>query len=75
MLDGYDRLAVGIVQLAAQDYRIIRKCMRSRINDYERATLDEARKEIERFFLSDYGDMLCYGMAKKILEELRREND
>ncbi len=57
---GYKYLAIAIVVQAATDYR--RKMKR-----YGEAP------EIERFFRSDWGNLLCFGNADLILEKLKDE--
>lgn len=73
-MDGYESLALAVVVTAAHDYRIIVKCLKDEnLPKKDRRFLEGTKREIERFFLSDYGDVLCYGQAKRILKELRSE--
>ena len=58
--DNYNLLAQAIVELAANDYRELRR---------------NERENIERFFLSEYGDLLCHGLGEVILEKLKEELD
>lgn len=64
---GYELLAIAICNQAAEDYR---KAMK----DYHKTKIkpDEA-KAIERFFLSQYGYDLSFGLGEVILENLQRE--
>lgn len=67
----YNFLTQAIVELAANDYRELRK------NEQENECyLTQWRiHEIERFFLSEYGDLLCHGLGEVILEKLKAELD
>ena len=73
--DGYDNLAIGIIKLAAEDYRIVCRGLRRQINDYDRRVLLGAKAELERFFKSEYADILCYGRALEILQRLKEEEN
>jgi hypothetical protein len=59
-MGGYLYLSMAIVVQAAEDYR----------RAYKRK---ENVHHIEKFLLSDYGNMLSFGMGKKILEDLEQE--
>lgn len=73
-MDGYESLALAVVVVAANDYRVIAKCLKDEnLPKKDRRYLEGTKREIERFFLSDYGDVLCYGQAKRILNALRSE--
>lgn len=63
-LNGYQQLAIAIVSVAAEDYR--KEALKSKHKTYEALA-------IERFFESDYGELLTFGMASTILEKLRKE--
>ena len=67
---GYEDLAIAIVTVAAEDYR-------AAYRRYKRG--DESAKkiiqEIETFFRSEYGDLLCSGKADKILQRLQKEQE
>ena len=65
--DNYNLLAQAIVELAANDYRELR--MNERYSKQWRV------HEIERFFLSEYGDLLCHDLGEVILEKLKAEFD
>lgn len=66
-ITGYELLAIAIVNQAAADYR-----KELKISNRHNCKTQEAIN-IERFFNSDYGDLLCFGMADLILEKLRKE--
>lgn len=73
-MDGYERLAIGVVEQAVNDYRLIKKCLREdTLNDAETKFLEGQISDIERFFKSEYGDVLCFGKAEWILDNLKRE--
>lgn len=65
--DNYNLLAQEIVELAANDYRELRR--------NERYSKQWRIHEIERFFLSEYGDLLCHDLGEVILEKLKAEFD
>ena len=65
--DNYNLLAQAIVELTANDYRELRR--------NERYSKQWRVHEIERFFLSEYGDLLCHDLGEVILEKLRAEFD
>ena len=58
-LDGYDLLAIAIVNQAAEDYRLARD--------------PNEILALERFFLSDWGDLLSFDKGAYILERLQKE--
>lgn len=59
-MDAYKSLAIAIVTQAAVDYR-------RKMKKYGEAPA------IERFFLSEWGNLLCFGEADLILERLKDE--
>lgn len=59
-MDGYEYLAIAIVEQAANDYR-------SQIKRHGEAPA------IEKFFRSDWGNLLCFGKASLVLEKLKNE--
>lgn len=65
--DNYNFLAQAIVELAANDYRELRR--------NERYSTQCRIHEIEQFFLSEYGDLLCHDLGEVILEKLKAEFD
>lgn len=65
--DNYNLLAQAIVELTANDYRELRR--------NERYSKQWRIHEIERFFLSEYGDLLCHDLGEVILEKLKAEFD
>lgn len=70
--DGYERLAIAIVQTAVRDYRLYRRRL-AHANSDDRPVIEGRLKEIENFFLSEYGDILCFGKGAFILEMLKVE--
>lgn len=69
---GYLDLANAIVIKAAEDYRSIKQRTVYR-NNYEKRMADSRIKQIERFFKSEYGDLICRGNAAYILDNLQAE--
>ena len=69
---GYLELANAIVIKAAEDYRSIMQRTVYR-DDYEKRMADSRIKQIERFFKSAYGDLICRGNAEYIWENLQAE--
>ena len=69
--DNYNFLAQAIVELTANDYRELRR------NERENECYSTRWRihEIERFFLSEYGDLLCHDLGEVILEKLKAEFD
>lgn len=65
---GYEDLANAIVVVAARDYRLA--CRSSRFGSKKAL---ERIEEIEKFFNSKWGDLLCHGKAKDILLRLQAE--
>lgn len=64
---GAEYLARAIILYAVKDYR---KALR----DYRKSPYAITRViAIERFFLSEYGQLLCYGRGAYIMEQVRRE--
>lgn len=68
--EGYEDLANAIVIRAAYDYR--KACKRYRKGD--ESALSRIH-EIERFFNSEWADLLCKDKAKDILWRLQREQE
>jgi hypothetical protein len=66
--EGHEDLANAIVIMAANDYR--EACKKYKNGDDD--AYDDIR-EIERFFNSRWGNLLCHGKAKKILWRLQQE--
>ena len=65
---GYEDLANAVVIMAARDYRVA--CRRY---NRGRTEAEKTIKQIEKFFNSEYGDLLCHGKAKDILLRLQAE--
>lgn len=59
-MNPYEYLAMAIVEQAANDYR-------KQMKHHGKATA------IERFFRSEWGNLLCFGKADLILEKLQDE--
>jgi hypothetical protein len=66
-LDGLDLLAMEIVKLAAQDYR--RELIRSKKGNLKTREC----YQLERFFRSEYGQLLSMGKAEYIMEKIQEE--
>lgn len=67
---GYEDLAIAIVVVATEDYR-------AAYRRYKRGD-ERAKREIydiEQFFNSEYGNLLCTGKAKYILRRLQKEQE
>lgn len=70
--NGFENLAIAIVAAACDDYRALRRHL-VRANQFDRPVIEGRMKEIEIFFNSDYGDVLCFGHAAYVWELLRKE--
>ena len=66
-LNGYQLLAMAVVNQAAEDYRNELK-ISGRQGEKTYGAL-----ALERFFLSEWGDLLSFGMGEVILEKLQKE--
>ena len=75
MLDdeGVYRLAIAVTKLAVEDYRIYRRAYMTELSKLEQRILKDKMRNIERFLLSAYGDMLSFGNGEKIVERLNTE--
>ena len=71
--DPWVLLAIAIVQKAADDYRSLAAEDPFVMSYQERAWYNRNVKEIEMFFESHYGNLLCHGKANYILERLQNE--
>ncbi len=66
-LNGYELLAMAVVYQAADDYRTeLRRSEKEGKKTYGALAL-------ERFFLSDWGDLLCFGAGEIVLQKLQKE--
>lgn len=72
--DGYAELANAIVMQAVEDYRECKTSISECDTEYMRNHHSGRMNEIERFFKSAYGDMLCYGNGELILDRLKNED-
>lgn len=70
--DGYEKLAIAIVHTAVADYRALRRRL-VYANAYDRPLIEGRLCEIQNFFNSDYGDILCFGRAEFIWRCLLKE--
>lgn len=68
--EGYEDLANAVVIVATTDYRRAYKKHKKGIEG-----ASEIVKEIEAFFNSQWGDLLCNGKAKEILKRLQKEQE
>lgn len=68
--EGHDDLANAVVITAVHDYRTAWKKYKKG-NDRAYCEI----KEIESFFLSKWGNLLCGGKAKEILKRLQKEQE
>jgi hypothetical protein len=66
-IDGYQLLAIEIIRVAAEDYR--RELIKSK---KEKLKTRECYR-LERFFLSEYGQLLSMGKGEYIIEQIRKE--
>ena len=76
MTDGYELLAIAILNRAVEDYRIIRKTLnkyRQYKTESEIQYLEHQLYELEEFFLSDYGQLLSHGLGFDIVDRLWTE--
>lgn len=64
---GYDDLATAIVKSAASDYKRELKKSKSNGKKTQRA------KDIERFFLSEWCDLLSHGQGRVIMRRIKKE--
>lgn len=63
--DGYTDLAEAIVRQAVEDYRNIS-------NGYMSENVNHNKIEIEKFFLSEWGNALCYGHGEDVLRIIKQ---
>ena len=62
MNEAYDNLRIGILAQAAKDWR-----------DAKAKNYPAKAAKIERFFLSDYGQLLSEGRGQYIIDRLKEE--
>lgn len=68
-VSGWQRLAIAVVELAARDYRnAIKQARKTGKNPV-------GVRSIERFFKSDYGDLLTFGHGEEVLRKLKQESE
>ena len=68
----YERLIIAIMQQAVLDYRKAVKKTHSP-DKYEKRNGTFAKKSLERFFLSDWGQLLSGNNGQFIVDKLREE--
>ena len=69
-MDGYEKLANGIILLAVKDYRsALRKLMRNPRSQ----TANDTVQEVERFFRSDWYKSLTEVDGEMLIRKLREE--
>ena len=65
---GYELLAIAVCKAAAEDYaRELKKSDKA-------GAKTNAAKAIERFFLSDWGELLSFGKGELIIELLQKKH-
>lgn len=69
-MDGYRELANGIILQAAEDYR---KALRALGRNKDSYAAEDIRKEVERFFRSDWFGMLTDLDPERLIAGLREE--
>lgn len=71
MMNGYERLALAIVEQAILDYKNASRRLREETDEYEIFKLQCRIKEIERFFRSNWCDILTDYKGKYYLKLLK----
>ncbi len=69
--DPYDAFSVAVIKRAVLDYKTAAK----RYNKAEtenKALYRKKMNDIERFFKSDLGQILCFGYGERIVNELKK---
>lgn len=69
--DPYDAFCVAIVKRAIDDYKSAAKRYK-RAEEENKALCRKKMNEIEKFFLSDKGQLFSFGYGERIVEELRQ---
>lgn len=72
-LECWNLLALAIILKAVEDYRSLAAEDTYYMREAELWIHNRKLKEIEMFFTSEYGDLLCYGKGAHILEKLQNE--
>ena len=73
MTEGYELLAVAILNRAVEDYRAIKRQYQRYMSDTERQYVERQLYDLEQFFLSEYGMLLSHGLGSQIVERLQNE--
>ena len=71
--DEYENLAIAIVLSACEDYGRLFFEAEHCYNNRDKLNLILAMKDIEHFFHSEWGDILCFGHADFIWSCLQKE--
>ena len=66
-IDGYALLAIKVVRYAANDYK------KELIKSKKDGVKTREAYRLERFFRSEYGQMLSFGMGEYIIEQIQKE--
>ena len=66
-IDGYHLLAIEIIRVAVEDYR------KELIKSKKQNMKTRECYRLERFFRSDYGQMLSFGRGEYIIEKIQKE--
>lgn len=70
--EAYEHLSIAILQQAVADYR--KAVKKAQSNDkYDKAQGTIAKKNLERFFLSEWGELLSGDNGQLIIDKLRAE--
>lgn len=69
--DNYELLIAAIIKLAISDYR---KAYRNPVKKTKRKSACTC-EEIERFFLSSWGESICMGRNHYIFERLKKDTE
>lgn len=73
--DPYENLAIAVVNTTVIDYR---NCCREIKKEHDEKKINYAKHkkyQIEKFFRSHWGNILCFGYADLILERLKKEQE
>lgn len=74
METGWLDLSNAIIRRAIFDYKnAVKKLNNDVLSFAKRRNLERRKKEIECFFLSDYGQIITFDHGEEILERLKQE--
>ena len=68
--EAYIGLAIAICERAANDYRLL---TRGAVGWWDAGMEEIEKSRIEAFFLSQFGELICFGRGEEIMEKLWRE--